>query len=203
MLLSKISLAEDPTEIPRCSGVLFPPFVMSMISLDMVAGSGSSYLLIKPMLKMHKMEEELEKNSINDQVYSGSGKDAFEFKSIAKKQAILSGISVSTSWFTLIGVMLTNMHLVFVSLDLVISTMSVLLIYSWNQWIFDRLCCCCMGSKAKSPSENDVKNLEVAMEKSDAAQKRAESEIGDASTGMARIGSVSTHTNFKLQWILF
>lgn len=173
MLLSTITVADNPKQVPRCDGVLYPPFVISMILLDIFSGIGSSYLLIRPMMQMHKMEHSSNdptKTSIFVKIHSDCSESnpiftPYEFRRIAKKQAILSGISVSTSWFALMAVILTNMHLVFVSLDFVVSTLSVILIYSWNEWIFDRLCCCFMMKK-EAISVNDIKNLEQAIVKS-------------------------------------
>ena len=148
--LSTFFLSSDPNEVPRCDVILYPPFVISMILLDLVGGFGSAYLMIKPLLTMNKMRKEAGQET-SDKLHD-----------IAQKQAILSGISIGTSWFALIMISLTaNMHLVWVSIDLVMSTMTVILIYDWNKWLFQKLCGCC-----NKQQETEI-NKETGIDKQD------------------------------------
>ena len=142
---SKISVSSDPDEVPQCLGLVFLPALMSWLLLDAIAGSGCAYLLINPLMKIHEMEH------------------TNEFKRIAKKQAMLSGISVKTTWLALIAMALTNMHMVFGSMDLLVSTFCVILMYSWNKWMYEILCCCC-SSKTSVKSIENIKNLEVVVD---------------------------------------
>lgn len=140
---STFYISSNPHEIPQCDVELDPPLLISMILLDLVGGFGSAYLMINPLLQINRMRKQT-----GQQI-------SIKFQNIAHKQAILSGISIITSWFAMVMIILTdNMHLVWVSLDLVISTLTVILIYDWNKWLFEKMCCCIVKDKREMNNDN-------------------------------------------------
>ena len=189
----------DEDRVPKCVDIVVPVIGILFVLLDLVAGIGCGYLLINPLLKMHKME----KQSIKDQIDSDNDNEKHHnkttelqrnrsmstqnqiniqgtFKRVARKQAILSGIAILPTWLNLVAIIiLTEMYMVFISIDLVISTLSVLLIYSWNQWLYDRLCCCCSYKEMQSVAEESVMNLGVVIGQTDTKEVCASTTEGN------------------------
>ena len=214
---SSAKVSQDPTEIPQCKNIVEPPIFISLswLLLDIIGGAGASYLLIRPLLKMYN----LEKTSKID-VQSDLKCVTSEFKRIAKKQAILSGISVGTSWAAIIALIFDGMgdkqqgeQMVFISLDVTVSILSIILIYSWNEWVFDKLsfCCCCIvkvpeklslknmssmtsNTKDVSHTTKDMAHLEVVVKESEIARGK-ENNISNISHTMESVGTVSTEYN--------
>ena len=169
------------TTIPICQASVDPPSYISLswILLDIIGGAGVSLLLIRPLLRMHKLEQESAKIEEQSKLKDFTS----EFKRIAKKQAILSGVSILTSWAAIVALVGDELHngvdtkLPFVSLDVTVSTLMIILIYSWNEWIFNKLsfCCCCIVKsdtltltlKHVSSNTKDVSNLEVVVKESE------------------------------------
>eukprot|EP01084_Bolivina_argentea_P030627 56705_1 len=115
---------------------LVTPSVMYIISqalLDVTAGAVNCFLFVRPICKLYKLS--------NDNV---------SIKKIAYKQCILSLIAIISSILSMAGIgNIPNIVPVFVALDMLISTLCVVLMYKWNSYIAEIMFYCCMPKETK------------------------------------------------------
>lgn len=93
-----------------------------------------------------------------------------QLKYLAIKQWVLTLIAIISTVLTLfIIVIQTNLYVIVISMDYIVSSLCIVLMYSWNAKYIDCLFYCC--NRHSSKSLKDVTNLEsVVMEKNDNGQ---------------------------------
>eukprot|EP01084_Bolivina_argentea_P202422 345866_1 len=67
---------------------------------------------------------------------------------MAVKQCTLSIITIITTLMAMICVAMFSMEQVFIAVDVNISTLCIVLMYRWNQYLVEKLCCICVKSNA-------------------------------------------------------
>eukprot|EP01084_Bolivina_argentea_P074953 135937_1 len=144
-----------PNQRPVC--YINPPQIglASIGFLDIVAGIGNAYLYIKPAIALH-----------NKQIKS---KRESSFVIIAFKQCVLSIIAILSSIIGLICIAIFSMPQIFAGIDVIISTLCIIFMYDWNEYIVEKICCavfCCLPKESVhlKSSQNDQKlenNIEI------------------------------------------
>ena len=118
IILVNIGLTQtfDPTLYPPCDLEAFEVGLMSMALQDIVAGSINAYLFIRPVLKLRKKIEDI-----------GSNDKSEEIKHIAVKQCVLSLSAIISTVVALFGIILFDLPAVWISSDVVISVLAIIL----------------------------------------------------------------------------
>ena len=129
---------------PKC--VLTPTmiYLASNTLLDIVSTIINGILFVKPLFKLYKIS----KFDIN-------------IKIIAIKQCILSMTAIISSILTLICCALfQSVAHAFISLDICISTLCIILMFKWNSFITSKIFCCCIPSPQQT---KDIVKLEIVV----------------------------------------
>ena len=98
------------------------------------------------------------------------GTDDHQLKYLAIKQWVLTLIAILSTVMALFVIAVqTNLYVISISMDYIVSSLCIVLMYSWNAKYIDCLCYCCIHHS--SASLKDVKNLgAVVTEKNDNGQ---------------------------------
>ena len=157
----------------KCYFELYNPYLYSIILMDMVASGISTYLFVKPVITLNKQIKRIMMNSVttsSDSEHDNENtiRDTKRLRHVAIKQCILSMIAIGS---TMIGAVLTvlfHLHQTWASLDVVISTFCVVLMYKWysklTKKLFQMFCCCCscceylQDNKTKTKHQHDHEN---------------------------------------------
>ena len=135
---------------------LYPqPILISTIFLDFVGIICSTYLFTKPLYTLYKTSESFSKNVDKTDNY-------LYLKKIAMKQWILSIIAVGTSMVSLIGVLLYGLPQLFGTFDYLISTLSIIGMYEWNDWMISPCKCECIDNGSEAQEMVDMFNFTAA-----------------------------------------
>merc|ERR1712216_422703 len=101
-------------------------YIISSLLLDLASGIVSCILFAVPIFKLYKIS--------NNDIW---------LKQAAYKQAILSMIAIITNISATVGIGAFNpLAPVFVSINLIVSTISVILMFDWNSYITSKILCC-------------------------------------------------------------
>eukprot|EP01084_Bolivina_argentea_P222444 376518_1 len=138
LIIFTTSIYLDLDAIPFCIVALKQYSLISMGLLDVIACVVNLYLFIHPLYILTHVTEETAK----DKNHSFINNDTKALKHIAIKQCILSVIATVTTVAVIICVMLFDMSPMFASIDVVLSLVCIILMYRWNAFITDRICCC-------------------------------------------------------------
>eukprot|EP01084_Bolivina_argentea_P270228 459442_1 len=130
--------------------------LISLGTVDLIACAVNLYLFTRPIWKLHKLNKNMQKNN------SFIGDESRDLKHIAIKQCILSIIATITTLFGVIFIALIDMSAVFGSTDITVSFVCIIMMYKWNSFIVEKLCCCLRksgkSSDAKTGLEMNVSN---------------------------------------------
>ena len=121
----------DKHMFPRCQTMITYPALVSMATLDTIAGTINLILFIRPIMMLYSLINREDKTLENT----------------TKKQSILSIIAISSTIISLICMGLIGAQQIFISIDIVISLLAVILMYQWNKAITQKLFCCCLYSE--------------------------------------------------------
>eukprot|EP01084_Bolivina_argentea_P035145 65194_1 len=129
--------------------------LMSMMLEDLVAVTINSYCFIKPVIKL--------KNQLNEIKYNNSAYDntIADLTKVAVKACILSCTTVFSSFIALIGIILVDIPDIWLCIDIIVSLLSIALMYKWASPIVDKMCCCCL--RGYEEYENNVSHLKKTM----------------------------------------
>jgi len=106
--------------------------VISIVMLDASAGIIYTYLFILPFRVMNSM-------AFDSKLIRG------EFKRIVYKHFVLNSVVILSTLLAMMGFAVFSLPEVFISLDLNISSLCIMLSYSWNDKLMTKLCCCCIA----------------------------------------------------------
>eukprot|EP01084_Bolivina_argentea_P110916 197995_1 len=123
-------------QVPKCHLLVATPFLASMVLFDIVSGIVNGYLFIRPIYKLKTLKNVSAKLSY-----------------VAKKQRILSVTAIVSSIIANFGIALIDIPQFNAGFDIVISMTCILLMYSWNEEMYKKICCCCVKG------EEDEKNI--------------------------------------------
>jgi len=113
------------------------PIMASIASIDFVACIVNTIIFSRPLFRLHRKRKSSNQKKTKQ----------VNFKYVAIKQCILSIISVSSTIFSLLVVAMFNLYVICITFDYVVSVLCIILMYSWNSHIIDKICCCCKCCK--------------------------------------------------------
>eukprot|EP01084_Bolivina_argentea_P259431 437734_1 len=125
------------------------PIMASIASIDFVACIVNTILFSRPLFQLHKKRQSTNQKRTN----------TVNFKYVAIKQCILSLIAVLSTIFALLVVSMLNLYVICISFDYVISTSCIILMYSWNSSIIDKICCCKINSNKTQKINVDLEDV--------------------------------------------
>ena len=125
-LISQIFTTSAKINNDKICILTFHPFItISLILLNIVACIGNWYLYVKPIYILYFQTHD------------------FYLKTICIKQCILVGIAILTTIITISFIFIFDLSQLFITLDVLVATICVILMYGWNRKIVGFLCCCC------------------------------------------------------------
>jgi len=124
-------------------------YIASQALLDLTAGVVNCVLFVSPICKLYKLSAD----AAGDDREASS--EALKIKAVAYRQCFLSMMAILSSLISMAGIgALTDFVAAFVSFDMFVSTVSVILMYKWNAPITNKMLCCCLP---KSPKQKPTK----------------------------------------------
>lgn len=106
------------------------PFLVSVVMNDMSAGAVFGYLFITPILVIsRKVDGDLQKIA------------ALNLKRVAVKQFLLSIVATGSTLIGALFVYLFHLTQVFAAIDVVVSSLSIILMYQWHSGVYDKCLC--------------------------------------------------------------
>eukprot|EP01083_Nonionella_stella_P316844 1151067_1 len=157
----------EPDLVPKCHTSVGPPGLMAMALLDLVACGVNLYLFVKPVKELTKVIALFTDRNVSEH------NQASMLKHVAVKQRVLSITAVSTTVIGMILIAMFSMEQILIGLDINLSTLSIILMYKWNNALATKLCCCCI-----KPFEDQ---LARAMEDRPSSQAASKAALGSKS----------------------
>ena len=124
-------------------------FIGSIAIMDVAAMVIYIYLFVRPIIMINNRNRRL------------SDADNIDMRYLVIKQCILSLFAVISTIITAIFVIIFHMTQVFVSFDVIISSISVILMYKWNERLFEFFCYFCLKCTKGRYLSKDVRELTV------------------------------------------
>ena len=144
-----------------------------MVLFDIVSGIVNGYLFIRPIYKLRSLSH------VNDKL-----------RYIARKQRVLSITAIVSSIVANFGLAIIDMPQFSAGFDIVISTTCILLMYSWNEEIYQKLCCCFIHPSSMQ------KNMESEITSSKTSRKNTNTAVTvNTASSSALESTVTTNTN--------
>ena len=130
-----IDLSVMPNNRPPCNIEFNDIFLISLVLYDLIVCGVNLVLFLKPLCRLT--------NSIQS---DGQNTKKFKrkYQRLIKKNAVLASISIVTSFiiWIILG-FVTGMAIMLQSIDIMVSSVAILLLFSRNKWLYRILCCCC------------------------------------------------------------
>jgi len=143
--------ADDASHTTKCLVNPSMLYIASQAMLDLVAGSVSCVLFVSPICKLYKVSAE----------HADALADALKIKAIAHKQCMLSMIAIVSSLVAMGGLgAVSDLTPVFVSCDMLLSTLCVILMYKWNATVTTTLFWCCVPALAAAARAEESTRLD-------------------------------------------
>eukprot|EP01084_Bolivina_argentea_P311694 539555_1 len=146
-ICTTLTVSFDANKVPKCHTKVFRPSLISMGLLDIIACSVTLYLFVKPIAQLRKQISNMSATNTRMQT------DSLKLHQIAKKQCMLSTIAVLTTVIGMTLVALFSMEQIFIGIDINISTVSLILMYKWNDYLVAKLCCLSIINSEQSVSD--------------------------------------------------
>ena len=183
-----VTSAIDNHMFPRCHTMITYPALISMASLDVIAGIINLILFITPLIMLSSLIKD-------DSVSTHS------LKNLTKKQCILSIIAVLSTIFALVGMLLIDSQQIFIPFDMVVSLIAIILLYQWNSTITNGLFCCCLQSDSSKNGKAKVhmSNMQKAVDESVHTKSSTTSNGSTLDRSRARAGTVPSVTASSFQ----
>eukprot|EP01083_Nonionella_stella_P146627 461414_1 len=122
----------DPSERPPCVIILSDVFVAVFIGYDAIVSGVNMWLFLRPLCKM--------KGNLHT---SSNPRMQRRIKALIHKNAVLACVSISTAFIAWIGIYFApGMEVMLQTIDIIVSSIAILLLFSWNGKIFHIICCC-------------------------------------------------------------
>eukprot|EP01084_Bolivina_argentea_P153298 267299_1 len=184
LIITTSSIKFSTNTVPKCVITVWRPVLIMMALLDVVACICNAYLFAKPVIKLHKL---INQNGLSKNNNACSNLSNLNFMTIKKsyeslqtsndinqvieieqlkynaiKQCVLSIITVSTTVIAMLSVAMFSMEQIFISLDVNVTTFCIILMYKWNAYLVDRLCCWCVKPLHYQKNQSVVKQPQQA-----------------------------------------
>eukprot|EP01084_Bolivina_argentea_P286321 491150_1 len=130
-----------------CIYKYWEPILLSLLGMDVVACIGNTYLFMKPMFQLRVTEKESNNNA--------------KLLQIAIKQCILNLIVVMVSFLTVIAGFLTGHAARYISIEVLITTLCVILMFKWYSNLIKKVLnviCYCYYTR-KRQIESDISKI--------------------------------------------
>eukprot|EP01084_Bolivina_argentea_P113653 202538_1 len=125
------------------------PVIASIALIDIVSYVTNTILFTKPLFKLNK--------DIKTMSDANNEKPDNKLKHLAVKQCILSMIAITSTMCSLLIVAMLNLYVVSISLDYVVSSACIILMYEWNATLIEKVCGCCYG-KSNIDTKTTIQN---------------------------------------------
>lgn len=144
-----IRLDVIPTNRPPCNIQFNDLFLIALVLYDCIVCIVNLILFIRPLCKIS--------NNVNSEGHRNK-KFKQKYKSLIRKNAILACISIITSFIVWIILgFITGIAIMLQSIDIVVSSVAILLLFSRNKWLYKILCGCCdHGTNHSSSIESQM-----------------------------------------------
>eukprot|EP01084_Bolivina_argentea_P137940 242930_1 len=145
---------EETQSVTKCIVIPSYMYAISQSLLDIVSAIFNSIIFVRPVFNS------LQLSPRNDNIKP---------KAIACKQCILTIIAVFSSIIAIIGIeIFHDIVPVFVGFDIIVSTLSVILMFEWNSFITSKIFVCCMptfDSLVTREQEDNIHKTDVTTSK--------------------------------------
>ena len=140
-----IEIVYDDNMYPPCDVEASEFGLMFMALQDIICGIINCYLFVRPIKKLrNKM------NNITTEYNLKTESKSTNILGLAIKNCILVCCAILSTVIGLIGIILIDMAQIWISIDTVITILSVVFMYEWNLYILNYLCCCCLPNNLDS-----------------------------------------------------
>ena len=131
-----------------CKYSFFSPMLVSGTMMDVTALCINTYLFLRSIYLLNQMDKEVGNDNSHVIVHKNDHqKSELKLKKIAIKQFILSLTAMISTMIAYPGIIVFELAQVWGSIDTVISTFCVILMYKWYDELawksFGLFCCCC------------------------------------------------------------
>eukprot|EP01084_Bolivina_argentea_P058291 106436_1 len=139
----------NPQARPPCVINIPLAVVAVLIGYDVIVSTVNLLLFLKPLW------------TLTADLYDHNSKIRNTFKPVMYTNAILACVTIITSFFTWIFVyFLPGMEVMFQTIDIIVSSAAIILLFSRNHWIFRGICCCFKIDQIKQqPTPTTLRDL--------------------------------------------
>ena len=142
-----LQISYDENAYPPCDVEANEFGLMFMGLQDIICGIINCYLFVRPIRKLRNKMKNMKLETKSTHILA-----------LAIKNCILVCCAVLSTVIGLIGIIMVDMASVWISIDTIMTILSVVLMYEWNLYLLNYVCCCCLPKNL----ESDQDGLEMA-----------------------------------------
>jgi len=149
------------------------PILASLGLLDIVSCVVNTALFTRPLFKLHR-------NMMSNQCapsIRGSNLEERSLKKLAVKQCVLSLIAVLSTMTSLVTLAVFRAYYISIGFDYLMSSLCVLLMYSWNAPLVETMCCC-LPNRCCSAETDAAPRMAARSVPSESTTKRSVKRLG-------------------------